>query len=74
MIFNSIYINDNKIFLGENESQSLLTFHESTSKQYNSSPSFRWDTFVNYGEVSSLFLISSLNAMNGFKFIFSEIK
>lgn len=35
----------------ENESQSLLTFHESPSK-HNSSPSFRWDTFVNYGELS----------------------
>jgi len=47
-----LFIND-KIFLGENESQPLLTFRETTTKQHNSSPSFRWDTFVNYGEVSS---------------------
>jgi nuclear pore complex protein Nup153 len=37
----------------ENEShqQSSLKFHE-TSTNHVSSPSFRWDTFVNYGELS----------------------
>lgn len=38
---------------GENESQSLLKLRETTTK-YVPSPSFRWDTFVNYGEVSFL--------------------
>lgn len=41
------------IVLGGNESQSMLTFRETTTKPYLSLPSFRWDTFVNYGEVSS---------------------
>lgn len=39
----------------------MLTFRDTTSKQ-DSSPSFRWDTFVNYGEVR--FFIVHINAMN----------
>lgn len=40
--------------LGENESQSIVKLHKTTNNI--SSPSFRWDTFVNYGEVSSFYL------------------
>jgi len=51
IIFNCNFIK--LLILGENElhQQSSIKFHE-TSTNHVSSASFRWDTFVNYGEVS----------------------